>query len=545
MKMYCLTTLLCCCSLLASAMPRTLSYNGMLYENGNQINGDYVFKFSIITNSAVAWTSGNTVSQTVEYGYFTTELGDTSIMNEIPEELIVSPEQLYLRIEVAPEGSALSQLSPDRRLTVPGYSINADNLTGVPANRFMRLWTNVIIVAPGGRDGGGNTDNLAAAITMANARATATDPYTILLLPGSYSSPAVPAAPGAYVHIVGTDRDNCIIQETVTLAQNTHFESLTVIPQPGMNGIQINGGHPYINNVKIEGGSYGIFVNFGARADIHNVEIISGVGTVNAAVWDEGGARIDGLRVYDREAFIIDTIQNANYKNIYHESGGATDVGTIQVAGGGFIRSLVSDSRLNVQSCTQLRLRDIDIDTGLVALNIAGVGESVEVYDSRFESTGSSPIVINYDGSGIARFDDVHVLAAEDVGINISMSFLTSIKDCDIYVTGAQPGIFCGTMALDLYIQTTRIRAGATCIFLDPAVTELWLYDATLRSTLGAPTITGGVRPRIADSRLETDTNPTQIAPANWNAFGPPGLGNPEDSNGNIVAPMSGTPLTP
>jgi len=521
----------------------------MLYENGNQINGDYVFKFSIITNSAVAWTSGNTVSQKVVYGYFTTELGDTSIMNEIPQELIASTEQLYLRIEVAPEGSALSQLSPDRKLTVPGYSINADRLGNIPAKRFMRLWTNVIIVAPGGRDGGGNTDNLASAIAIANVRATPTDPYTILLLPGSYSSPFIPAAPAANVHIVGTDRDNCIIQETVTLSQDTHFENLTVIPQPGMNGIDINGGHPYINNVKIEGGSYGIFVNFGARADIHNVEVVSGSGTVNAAVWDEGGARIDGLRVYDRAAFVIDDTQNANYKNIYHEGPTINDVGTVQANGGGFIRSLVSDSRLNIQSCSKLRLRDIDIDTDLVALNIVGVGTSVEIYDSRFESSGSTPVVIDYDGAGIVRFDDVHVLAAEDVGINISSSALTSIKDSDIRVTGAQPGILCGTMALDLYIQTTRIRAGATCISLDPIVTELWLYDATLRSTLGTATITSltgmaGQSPRIADSRLETETNPTQ-SPASWNAFGMPGSGAPEDNNGNIVAPMTGVPLTP
>ena len=65
-------------------------------------------------------------------------------------------------------------------------------------------------------------------------------------------------------------------------------------------------------------------------------------------------------------------------------------------------------------------------------------------------------------------------------------------------------------------------------------------WATLIRSTTGMP----GVSPRIADTRLETETSPSQN-PGNWNAFGAPGAGNPEDANGNIVAPVAGAPLTP
>ncbi len=89
-------------------------------------------------------------------------------------------------------------------------------------------------------------------------------------------------------------------------------------------------------------------------------------------------------------------------------------------------------------------------------------------------------------------------------------------------------------------------------IFKANQATELWVYDSTLHTAGGGlPSIncpnSGGNLPRIADCRLESDTNPSQGAPANWNLFGPSGgvPGNPEDNNGNIVAPTFGVPVTP
>ena len=530
------------------ANPSEVTYHGQLRNAGTVQNGNHVFYFKILTNSAVAWESGCLVTQNVEYGYFNVTLGDSSIMNALPSTLFDSSQDLYLRTYVAALGNTTNLLAPDVKINNQGYSVDSDRLGGINAIKYMRLWTNVVIVAPGGRAGGGDFSSIDAAIIYANAHDSIGDPYTVFILPGTYTEAAI-TTPDAYVSIVGLSRDGCILNGNVKIQNDNLIENLTIKPALA-NGIDITGGNPTINNVVINGGNYGIMIGAGAGgATIHNVAAYNGTG---AAIFDECGAIIDGLTVTNREAFIIDTTQDARYNNIYHSSPSG-NAGTIQVAGGGIINSLKSNQKIDIISCGSVRFRNLDIVTAGTAMQIGQVGSVVEVYDAYLESMYTIVVTINYDGNGKVRFDDVHFKSVEANAIDIqsASSGTITFKDCDILVLGTANGINCAISVDKVYVQCCRIRSLNPCIQKVSITTDLWVYDTTLYTptansilcTMGG----GGNFPRIADTRLETDTNPSQAGPANWNAFGPSGgvPGNPEDNNGNIVAPASGTPVTP
>ncbi len=513
-----------------------INYNGQLYESGAAVNGTRVFYFEMRTNNVVTWRSDSFVTQAVEYGYFTARLGDPAQMTPLPPGLFDEGADVYLRVAVGTTPATTNALSPDARIGNTGYSIDADKLSGLPAAQYRRLWTNVVIVAPGGRDGGGDFSTLAAAIADANARATANDPYTVLLLPGTYGGPGV-TMPGANVHIAGLDRDNCIITSTLTINQNTLVQNLTFTLASGY-GINIQGGAPTLQHIKINGGTRAIYAQSGSGATLCDIEAYDGSGP---ALYDEIGCLLDGLRVTNRMAFVLNLSATTGiYKNIRHEST-AGGVGNINNGASALIRSLKGTGTLTVNWGNNVRLRDVRIACNLTCVDIVQIQSLFELHDGDLQSSGSSAAQVNMNGfDGPVRFDDVRFATVEQSALNLQLASQVTLKECDLYVAGTGNGINCDALS-ELYVQTSRIRTLGFGIFNAPA--DTWVYDTTIRSGMASMQGTLGTPPRIADCRLNTDTQPMQTTP--WNAFGNPGAGNPEDANGNIVAPMMGTPVTP
>lgn len=519
----------------SASAARIINYNGQFYESGTAVSGQRVFYFELLTNGVTAWRSGSFVTQTVECGYFTARLGDPGQMTPLPECLFSEGPDVYLRVWAGTSPAATNLLSPDTRLLNTAYSIDADKLSGLPAAHYQRLWTNVVVVAPGGRAGGGDFDNLTSAILSANARATAMNPYTVLILPGTYAGPGA-AVPNANVHIAGLDRDNCIITSALTLNQNTLVENVSFSLTAGY-GIHIQGGAPTIHNVKIIGGTRGIYAQTGMGATIVDVEAYDGTGP---ALYDEIGCVVDGLRVTNRMAFVINLSTTTGiYKNVRHQAttGG---FGNINNGASALLRSLQGTGTLTINNGNWIRMRDVRIACMAACIDIVQIQTGFELYDGELASSGSNPFYVHINGvAGPIQCDDVRFISAEQDALNLQMASSVTLKECDIYVAGLGSGIAC-TALDDLYVQGCRIRCLNFGIQNTPMNT--WVYDTTIRSS--APSIQGVAgAPRIADSRLNTDTQPIQATP--WNAFGAPGVGNPEDNNGNIVAPAAGTPVTP
>jgi len=518
------------------AAARIINYNGQLYESGAAVNGPRVFYFELNTNGVAVWQSGSFVTQTVEYGYFTARLGDPAQMAVLPDALFDEGADTYLRVFAGTTPATTNRLSPDARIGNTGYSIDADKLGGLPAAQYQRVWTNVVIVAPGGREGGGDFATVAAAIANANTRATAINPYTVLILPGTYAGPGA-TTPGANVHIAGLDRDNCIITSTLTINQNTLVQNLTFALTAGV-GIDIQGGSPMIQHIKIFGGTRGILAQNGQEPTVCDVEAYDGSGP---ALYDYVGCLVDGLRVTNRLAFEIDgSTATGMYKNIRHTAT-LLGVGNINNGASALIRSLKGTGTLTVNLGGNVRLRDVNLKTRNVCISIGQIQTIFELYDGDLDSSLNDAVYISMNGAnGPVRFDDVRFAVVEGNAVNLLLASLVTFKECDIYVSGTGNGINCGGLN-DLYVQSSRIRTLGYGIFNAPA--DTWVYDTTIRSGMASIQGTVGTPPRIADCRLNTDTSPFQFTP--WNAFGAPGAGNPEDANGNIVAPAMGTPMTP
>lgn len=540
------------------AVPNIITYQGQLYTNNFPLTATQEFSFAMITNGATAWQSGSTVTSTVENGMFSVNLGDTNIMNPLPAAIFDSTEDVYLRVSVGNVGGALTVLSPDKKITSAGYVFDSGRLAGLLPAAYMRTFENVIIVGRGGREGGADTNTLAAGIAVAGALANPVTPYTVLLLPGTYAGYVTTISS---VNIVGLARDACIITGKFTVTDDVMLQNLTFRNSDNEEGLIVQTNSLYLDNVKIHGGLYGLDVEKDATdVTVHNVDIS---GRTNSAVRDACGIIIDGMRVDSRAAFTINTTNEINYNNILCKNEPGLS-GKINVSANGTIRAFVASKKLEINRCGNLEIKNIDIDCSVQseALSIATVDNKLEISDGLLKGYNTDAVIISNATDDINKkiiFNDVRM---ETDGDNSVIRILTApyviVKDCELStdLTGFGSDIFCETGQF-VYVQTSWLRGGVNCITLKAPDTQLFVYDSTLLNGTTFPTAaaiqgyisgaTTGAPPRIADCRFETDTNPSQNTGApGWNAFGANGaVGFQEDSNGNIVAPASGTPVSP
>ncbi len=211
-----------------------------------------------------------------------------------------------------------------------------------------------------------------------------------------------------------------------------------------------------------------------------------------------------------------------------------------------------------------LQIRDIDIECTKrsKALNIGTVQKELEIFDGHLASFQDIAVVISnasIDTEIEINFNDVRM--ESPTGIDV-MQIITApyigIKDCELSTDLVGGNSINSLTGKYIYVQTSWLR-GTQNIVLNSPDTELFVYDSTLLNASATPgmfTIQGyisgsgavtGLAPRIADCRLETDTLPSQNAGVpGWNAFQANGaVGGQEDSNGNIVQPSTGTPVSP
>ena len=538
------------------AVPNVITYQGQLYTNNSPLTATQEFSFAMITNSTVVWQSGSTVTTLVENGMFSVNLGDPTIMNAIPSGVFSTENDVYLRVSVGNLGSTLTVLSPDKKITSAGYSFDAGTLARLSPKDYMRKFQNVYVLGYGGRDGGADTNSLAAALNVAGAMASSANPCTILVLPGIYAGFVSSVS---NVNIVGLSRDACVITGTFTVVEGTMLQNLTFRNLDTVNGINVQTNSVYIDNVKIQNGFYGIDVSADAQnVTVHNVDV---TGKTNAAIRDASGIVIDGLRVDGRAAFELTTIDKIRYNNIICKNEPYYSGKTLSAVNG-IISDFSATKLLDIQKCGDLDINNIDIDCSSgTALAIGTVYDSLKIYDGYINAPDSDTVTINNNTNDAFRkitFNDVRIEAQGDFNvIKIETAPYVSIKDSELVTDTAGLGvdIFSSTGSF-VFVQTSWLKAGYNNIVLMAPNTELFVYDSTLLNSTGAGTAsiqgyisgsTTGYPPRIADCRFEIDTNPSQnVGAPGWNAFKANGaVGFQEDANGNIVAPGSGTPVSP
>ena len=549
---------------------RELPYCGQLYNGATLVGGtsgqnqQFYFRiYSAQTGGSLLWQSGSTVTQFIKNGLLSINLGNTNVMSALTESVFNNSNTLWLEVQTAPLGSALVTLSPRKKITTSAYGFDANRLGGINASAYMRKWTNVILVAPGGASAGADFASINNAVTDASGKATPLNRYTVFVLPGTYVE-AINSSPN--VDIIGIDRDNCMINGTLTIAHSILVENLTFDNNAsGGTAISITGGNPTINNVKAIGGLEGVNIQLGAiNATIHNFESEN----QNIAIRDDIGVKIDGLRS-DGQAFEVNAALSSEfvYRNIIQTQSGAPMVGNI-LGGSGSIRSIKGLNTLNISTCSSVDIRDARVTSSFgAALNIQNVDMfgSLKIFDSVFSTTADPAVIIgSFDNpaliEGSISFDDVKFFS--DGSDGISAFFVTNITVEDCEIKAGNNGINCQKNISDnavaqLYIQTSKIYAYAVGINLAGA-TELWIYDTAIKCPPGNFSIVGNTvapgitpLPRIADCKFGGDTNPSQNSGApGWNALMPPGgSGNVggfgEDSAGNIVMPLAGTPIFP
>lgn len=133
----------------SASPPGIMNHQGRIQENGINYDGTGHFKFALVTSAAAEtlWTNDGTntgtpggeptaaVQITVTNGHYSLGLGDTALANmtsAIPASVFTENDQVYLRtwFSTDPPGT-FELLSPDRRLTSTGYSMNAAEAAGV------------------------------------------------------------------------------------------------------------------------------------------------------------------------------------------------------------------------------------------------------------------------------------------------------------------------------------------------------------------------------------------------------------------------------
>lgn len=547
---------------------RELPYVGQLYSGGSPVNQTQRFVFALYsapTGGTLLWSSGE-LTQEVARGFVSVNLGSAG-MTPLPEG-IFDGRELFLEIQTAALGDSLTTLTPRTNLTSAAYVHNAPRLGGLPAAAYVRKWTNVIVVGMGGEAEGCDTNSLAGGIALAGGKATAANPYTVLLLPGVYDG----AASTNYTDIIGVARESCVITGKLSithsmLLENVRFDVDSHVP----DAIDISAGRPTIRNVKIVTETTGVRIQPTAgAAQLINIEIQM-VGPSGACVADMRGALIDGLRMLGNGIQVQNLAPmpiTIDYKNIEHQGGQlALQAGIPMVMAGsvnGDVRHVKTLGSIEVNYAGALRLRDIVAEASDgAALQINGIATELKVEDARL----SGPVAVRYGALGKPQppiygqsvFDDVEMTSISSTGPTAALEAYVpaatiTVQHCELNAESGR-GVHISTNDLGqatpaLYIHTSMIIAAQEGINLDGA-TALWLYDTTVRS--GMASVRGNPlamtpAPRIADCRLQMDTNPSQgVGAPGWNAFG--GIGNAggtgEDTRGNLVAPNPGTPVAP
>ncbi len=135
---FCLAAALMCAAprgFAAEDVPGIINYQGRVMVNGTNLTGTGRFKFALVNAAGTVtfWSNDNTsvggsepaapVSLSVNRGLYSVILGDTST-NPIPATAFANNAAVFLRIWFTdtPSG-ALTQLSPDQRLTASGFSL--------------------------------------------------------------------------------------------------------------------------------------------------------------------------------------------------------------------------------------------------------------------------------------------------------------------------------------------------------------------------------------------------------------------------------------
>lgn len=534
----------------SATVPDVMTYQGQLVTNGFALTATQEFSFVMLTNGATAWQSGATVTSYVERGLFAVPLGDATLMNPFPSGLLDGNNDVYLRVSVGPLGGSLTTLSPDKHVVSAADTVDAATLDSFPASAYMQYLTNIIIVGRGGVKGGAHTNNIQAAINLAAARVQ--PPVTrvaVLLLPAVYNENITVSN---YVDIIGLDRDACIVNGTITLVANTRIENITSRGAPASTGIMVSSGTPSLENVFLDGSdgaNYGIRI-IGAPLVMHNCEARS---LKRAAVLDEYGSIIDGLRISGCAAVIAKgNEEDIEYKNITEE--GAPIFSAMINGASGMLRSYHGSRELCISNTADLLLRDIDIDTKEGnALSIYAVTNTLGVFDAFLSSQTADAVIISNAMNGWISLDDIHVTAVQDRNcIVVQRNDKMSIKDSELFTpTSGAGNCLAIVTGVTCYVQSSWLRGGTvSAILMSQSNTALYLYDSTVLCASSGNSIlapVGATAPHIADCRLERDTSNTQgVGIPGWNAFGAPGnVGGQEDSNGNIVQPMSGVPVSP
>jgi hypothetical protein len=463
-------------------------------------------------------------------------------------------------------GASLTTLGPRTNLTGAAYVFNAPRMGGLPAAAYQRTWTNVVVVGRGGPADGVDTNTLAGGLALAGGKATALNPYTVLLLPGVYAGGVQSTN---YVDIIGVARASCTITGALTILHSILVENVAFdVDASHSQAIKVDGGRPTLCNLLITAGSDGVVINPSANgAQLLNIETVAG----GWAVRDQRGALIDGLRAVGNGVMAVSMTSggiNVDYKNIAQQGGqyvlqAAMGMGAVN----GDVRHVTAEGGIALQRAGVLLLRDLVVEVnvgGNAALQINGIDTRVTVADARLRG----PVGVQYGQSGMALppitgqsvFDDVEIVSLGSLSAALMAhvpAATITVQHCEL-VSESGRGIDIATNALlqttaALYIQTLLIAAAQEGINLDGA-TQLWLYDSTVKCGLAAvqgnaaPGPAQTPAPRIADCRLETDTNPSQgVGGPGWNAFGGSGNagGTGEDTRGNLVAPTPGTPVAP
>jgi hypothetical protein len=127
---------------LRAQVPQLLSYQGRITAAGSDFNGFGQFKFALVNSNGTAsyWSNdgsslagsqpATTVTNAVNQGLFSIQLGDTSVSNMTPiPAAVFTNSDVRLRIWFADGTNGFSLLSPDQRIGAVGYAMLAANIS--------------------------------------------------------------------------------------------------------------------------------------------------------------------------------------------------------------------------------------------------------------------------------------------------------------------------------------------------------------------------------------------------------------------------------
>ena len=136
--------------------PQVVSYQGQVTVGGTPYTGTGNFKFAVVDQAGTTsyWSNdgtstggsqpANAVTLAVSGGLFNVLLGDTSLANmTVLPATVFGNTSSYLRVWFSSDGTAYTQLSPDRRIAAAPYALqaqeaaNADTLDGQQGSYYQ------------------------------------------------------------------------------------------------------------------------------------------------------------------------------------------------------------------------------------------------------------------------------------------------------------------------------------------------------------------------------------------------------------------------